>query len=744
METDTRTNFTEVPAKAEPPKQVCIVAPAFFDMSGRTPYFGGAERYLVELVYPLRSMGYEPEVYQPGTSDWVRYFRDISITALDTGGSVDRLNQVFHSRVAQPDLTIYLAFHQAYPRCFQPSIGISHGVYWDNEYYQASAQQLQETTQHITRAFHNLTSIVSVDTNTINWLRTIQWPLSEKFHYIPNFVDSSQFTPRPEGFEREAGKVVILFPRRFYRPRGFWLMADVMPSILKRFPDAVFYFVGQPDSEREREFVESAMRTYPGRVRWDVLPPERMHEAYWASDISVIPTVFAEGTSLSCIEAMACGNAVIATNVGGLPNVILHRYNGLLIRPQAQDLLNSLEKLIEDKPLREGLGRKAIGTARAFSISEWQTHWRKILQGHLPHQPPRQVRGLKKPPRTIVIENPSLPWAKMKQRPHYIAEQFARAGWKVFWRKAVDEPAPAIHNLHFMPQDVPGHASNQFVYIFYPYDYEHIDNYSDPIVIYDVLDDISIHDASDNMLNVPAGKRARDYHDKLLSRADLLITSSRPLYEHLIKLRPDVMLVPNGVDLSRFDPQIAVGQPQPKDIARIPTPRIGFHGALAEWLDIKLMVELARSCPRYQFVFVGPVSYEEVKQLSTLENCHLLGEKPPEAIPHYISAMDVGILPFLINPLTLGVRPLKVLESLAMRRPVVATPLPEIKSWPYVFTAEGSAEFTDAIGQALAASKNMDQDGDLDSFLEANSWHSGTKHLLRRLNRVLIARARAK
>lgn len=80
-----------------------------------------------------------------------------------------------------------------------------------------------------------------------------------------------------------------------------------------------------------------------------------MPEVYRRADIVLVPTCYSEGTSLSCLEAMASGCAVIATNVGGLPELIINRFNGLLIAPEAEALAEALTQLIEQPELRQDI-----------------------------------------------------------------------------------------------------------------------------------------------------------------------------------------------------------------------------------------------------------------------------------------------------------------------------------------------------------------------------------------------------
>jgi glycosyltransferase involved in cell wall biosynthesis len=76
---------------------------------------------------------------------------------------------------------------------------------------------------------------------------------------------------------------------------------------------------------------------------------------------------------------MASGNAVIATNIGGLPDLVISGYNGLLIEPSASALREALSTLCENPDMRRQLGRRAHQVAGAFNIEAWQSKWRKIL-----------------------------------------------------------------------------------------------------------------------------------------------------------------------------------------------------------------------------------------------------------------------------------------------------------------------------------------------------------------------------
>ncbi len=709
--------------------RVSVLAPTFFDQTGNTMYYGGAERYLIELVRLIRELGYEVEVYQSGAREWVRYYRDIRVVGLDTDGDFQRLNEVFHAEVPASALTIYLAFYLATPRCHSPGIGISHGIYWDNPAFQASSVIGHEKISEALAAMENLSAIISVDTNTMNWVRSTRFDLTQKFVYIPNFVDLERFRPNRPHEAKE--RLVVLYPRRLYEPRGFWLIIDILPDIVKRFSFVDFHFVGRADPREETE-IRNLMARYPTRVRWNYLPPEQMQEAYQSADITLIPTMHSEGTSLSCLEAQACGNAVIATSVGGLSDLILHEFNGLLIEPSAGALQEALIRLIEDERLRHRLGHRAVQVAQTFSIERWRQRWRQSLRTHLPE--PRHRRPRARRPVALFLDTPGIVWERMKQRPHHLAWQMALHGIDTYWVNPTGQLPSPHPRLHIVASTDDLYLQEPIVFIHYPFHYERLRSLTRPFVIYDVLDDIRIHAASDQEHKLPAGRRARDYHLRLFAEADLVMTSSKVLHELIKPQRPDALLVLNGVEAGFFG---SANPPSVDQAAESRGPIIGYHGAIAEWFDVDLVAEVAQRRRQYQFVLIGPVSVpQRIQSLQRLPNVSLLGELPYEQLPRHISAYNIGILPFVVNDITRAARPLKVLEYLAMHKPVVATKLPELNGWPGVLCATTADEFAERLDEALTL--NLEHSEELTRFLRASSWAQTTRPLLRAINRAYV------
>ena len=72
----------------------------------------------------------------------------------------------------------------------------------------------------------------------------------------------------------------------------------------------------------------------------------------------VVLTSLNEGTPVSLIEAAACQKPIVSANVGGVSSIVQHETNGYLVHNHNKsDFINFLEKLIQNKELRETMGK---------------------------------------------------------------------------------------------------------------------------------------------------------------------------------------------------------------------------------------------------------------------------------------------------------------------------------------------------------------------------------------------------
>ncbi|GAS84381.1 glycosyltransferase family 4 protein [Paenibacillus amylolyticus] len=190
-------------------------------------------------------------------------------------------------------------------------------------------------------------------------------------------VDVSLTPPRP---------IRIIYPRRISMERGIIPMMLAADKLLGAFPDLEIEFAGElvEGSTVGRAF-RYWHRTHPhaARINQRTYDFRDIREAYHQADIAVIPTVFSEGTSYACLEAMSCGLPVIASNVGGLNDLIQDGFNGLLVPPGEQELTAALVRLVQDRAERERLGIYARETALSYDLTRWRSRWSTVLESFL-------------------------------------------------------------------------------------------------------------------------------------------------------------------------------------------------------------------------------------------------------------------------------------------------------------------------------------------------------------------------
>ncbi len=324
--------------------------------------------------------------------------------------------------------------------------------------------------------------------------------------------------------------------------------------------------------------------------------------------------------------------------------------------------------------------------------------------------------------RSIVYLPTWLEWDVMQQRPQYLLAALARRGHPVFFvdpRLRGEERRGEIRLVPSLRQ-VP--REGVILYLHFAPSWSLTGRFERPVIWYDVLDDPAIYDRGERGL--PERRRVRHLHPRVVERADV-VTCSNPVLLGRVD-RADAILVENGVDLDRF----RIDGPRATDLP--PGRVIGFHGAVAPWLDFELIAGMAGGRPHLQFVFVGPVDPVCVDRLPHAPNLHWLGARPSVSIADHVRGFDVAWIPFLVDDMTRGVSPLKLYEALACGKPVVCTPLPAALDLPGVRVGSTVEEIGDLVDSALAA------DDDAGSFRETATtagWERRLEPLVEHLRR---------
>ncbi len=230
-------------------------------------------------------------------------------------------------------------------------------------------------------------------------------------------------------------------------------------------------------------------------------------------------------------------------------------------------------------------------------------------------------------------------------------------------------------------------------------------------VIYDCMDD---WDSFENM-----GSYNREQEKLLAAEADVLLVTARRLQEKFEERGLKSVLVRNGVDYDYFHQN-----PKTSKLGGLPKPVAGYFGAIADWIDLDLVLQVARARPEYSFALIGEVFNRDVSELERLANVILTGSVPYEDIPSYLAEFDVCLIPFLLNEVTAATDPVKLYEYLSLGKPVVATAMGELEPLTEVlYLAKSKDDFLAKLDAAISEDCDEKRRRRME-FASHNTWAS--------------------
>lgn len=243
------------------------------------------------------------------------------------------------------------------PECLRVFEGISsvHTLYCPNK-----------------NGFHRLASkfclskldlIVAISNNIKNSLKDI---LPEhKIRVIPPLIDLSRFNYNSK---KRTDSPYLLYLGNLSKAKGLHILLKALKIVKKNFSNIKLLLgLDIPLEEFKSRNFEIGKELKALGLTENVVPLgiiKNLPEVMTRSDIFVAPFTSTYGPAdypLSILEAMASGLPIVATNVGGIPEIVKDKENGLLVEPNKSfELAESINYLLQNKEERERMGRKGV------------------------------------------------------------------------------------------------------------------------------------------------------------------------------------------------------------------------------------------------------------------------------------------------------------------------------------------------------------------------------------------------
>ncbi len=350
-----------------------------------------------------------------------------------------------------------------------------------------------------------------------------------------------------------------------------------------------------------------------------------------------------------------------------------------------------------------------------------------------------QAGGDEKMP-VFIFPLPSTPWGYLFQRPQQFAKTLSAMGYPVIY--CVDtsfpgEPDFSIRGLQQIQEQLylfnDGYngetlevlAERAVIWQYWPNQYPIVKKGPWKAHIYDCIDHLSTFQPDRHLVEL---------HAQSLEEADIVLASASLIEEELLAVRKDVLLVENAVNPEDFTCNQSsdnVLSLKLEELTASYSSVVGYYGAIAEWMDLDLITYCADKNPDHLFLLVGQ-KYPGIK-IPTRPNIVRLDRISYESLPTLLSFIDVCIVPFLINEITMHTSPVKLFEYLAAGKAVVSTCLPEVLKYPIVYTADTKQKFEQYLHVAIRQGKLPEYQASAQLTARMNSWQIRAQKVIDKL-----------
>lgn len=363
---------------------------------------GGGEIYLYDFAKFLIKEGHDVTIIQARDKNEEFEYKGIKIRGFKlpvrlsgAKGIIERygeFNLLWKKHIDKDADRIHLHdFLHGFPYANDNTTGTCHGITWDNPYFtkwNMNGIQLRLYRTIIRRiakySIKHLKKVIANDTFLLRFVQSEMPQYRDKIEVIPNYVRLDLFRPenKPKAIEEiNKDSKIIFYPRNFGYARGGIISVKAMLEVRKKYPEAVMIMIGEgPEKEECMKMVYRNKLTNNVKFLGHVDHFKDMPGLFASCDMIIIPSISTEGTSLSCLEAMATKRPVVVTNVGGLPDIVTHEVNGLMAKPNPESLAENIIRYLDDKQLKKKMALNGYN-----HVKKWHNYklWCKRYKGAL-------------------------------------------------------------------------------------------------------------------------------------------------------------------------------------------------------------------------------------------------------------------------------------------------------------------------------------------------------------------------
>jgi glycosyltransferase involved in cell wall biosynthesis len=244
----------------------------------------------------------------------------------------------------------------------------NHGADFHEFYNRCNTKQ----KKRIGRIFKIADTTIVLSESWLKWHKSsspeANWTL------LPNAIQVPKKLYEKKVFEKE---IIIVYLARIEQRKGFFDFLQIIPELIRQYPSCKIHIAGQGDSISSKQFIKEKGLTdnvfFLGYIN-----PEERNSLLQKSHVLVLPS-YNEGLPMSLLEAMSYCVVPVTTNVGGIPEVVLHGTNGIMVQPgDKPGLLNGIGLALNNKKSFDSMSKSAY--EKVLTDYNFENYKEKVLE----------------------------------------------------------------------------------------------------------------------------------------------------------------------------------------------------------------------------------------------------------------------------------------------------------------------------------------------------------------------------
>jgi len=195
---------------------------------------------------------------------------------------------------------------------------------------------------------------------------------SKKVEIIGNAINVDEFSPKIKTFDGKS----VLFVGRFTYRKGIYILLEAFQKVKQEVENAHLTLVGSGYFSQIADLLIRALNLGKNVSIAGEVEKEKLVEIYQNSHVFVLPSLYGESFGIVLLEAMASKTPVIASDDGGIKELIKNRKTGIIVKKgDVEELSEKITELLLDQNLSKKISTTAFREVKKY---DWKNMVRKI------------------------------------------------------------------------------------------------------------------------------------------------------------------------------------------------------------------------------------------------------------------------------------------------------------------------------------------------------------------------------